>query len=241
MSRGKLIVLTGMDGSGKTTQARELASFLARTGHRVEYLWCRGRNLLSLPFMVVGRRLHGAPKTHLHIRGSDDRARETSYQSRKLALLRNPLIRAAWTFAVLAERLVELSVRVPLARLRNDIVIADRYLYDSLVDLAADLNEAPVAAATCLDRWYVRLLPRPDVVALLDLPEETAFARKTDTPSIEYLGRRRAIYRSMAKHGRWHEVDAARPMGEVFADIRSAVAGTSIVKALSGCPGSEHP
>lgn len=34
--RGKLIVLTGIDGSGKTTQTKLLYERLAREGHQVE-------------------------------------------------------------------------------------------------------------------------------------------------------------------------------------------------------------
>jgi dTMP kinase len=209
MSASRLLVLTGMDGAGKTLQARRLVGYLEGRGVAAEYLWCRGRNLLSLPFIVLGRRLHRAPKTHLDLRGDDDRRREAAYQRKKKSLLRSPLIRGAWTCAVLTERLIELSFRVRSARRRAEVVVCDRYLFDSLVDLATDLGEPAEVAARRLTRWYCRLLPKPDTVALLDLDPETAFARKSDIPSVSYLAARRALYRRFAQAGGWTLIDAA--------------------------------
>jgi len=146
-------------------------------------------------------------------------------------LLRNPLVRGAWTFAVLTERLVELSVRVRAALSRANVVVCDRYLFDSLVDLATDLGEPPEVAAQRLRRWYCRLLPQPETVALLDLDPETAYARKPDIPSLSYLAARRALYQGFAQAAGWTLIDAAARPDTV---TRALLAATHPAPAATG-------
>lgn len=216
MTTGRVIVLAGMDGAGKTLQARRLVRALRDAGVPARYLWCRGRNWLSLPFVVLGRRLHGAPKSHQHLFADADRKREAGHQQKKGHLLQNRAVRWGWVFIVLTERVLELSLRTHAACLRAPAIIVDRYLYDSLVDLAVDLGESPRFATRRLRRWYTRLLPRPSQVFLLDLDPRTAFSRKPDIPSEEYLRRRRAHYLALACAGRWTVLDASQTPDHVF-------------------------
>ena len=73
-----------------------------------------------------------------------------------------------------------------------DVLIFDRYLHDELVNL--DLRNP-------LKRAYARLLlkivPRPDVVFLLDAEPRQARARKPEYP-LEFLQSMRASYRALA-------------------------------------------
>ena len=223
MTPTRLLVLAGMDGAGKTLQARRLVQELTAADVPTCYLWCRGRNWLSLPIIALGRRLQGAPKTHQDVADENDRRREADYQKKKTGILRNPLARLLWSVTVLTERLLELSLYVRRALRRGQVVVADRYLFDSLVDLAVDLDEPPEVAARRLSQWYTAMLPRPDCVFLLDVDPVTAYARKSDVPSLDYLTRRRAHYLALARAGGWTVIDASQPPGDVFRRLWDAL------------------
>ena len=55
-SRGALIVVEGIDRSGKSTQCSRLVQALRKNGHQVKGLKFPGSN--NLPFSVVIRSLH---------------------------------------------------------------------------------------------------------------------------------------------------------------------------------------
>jgi thymidylate kinase len=102
------------------------------------------------------------------------------------------------------------------------LVIFDRYYYDLLIDTRRFRYGGP--------RWLVgliaRLIPRPDMVLILDAPAEVLQARKQEVP-VQESARQVEAYRALAKsatiRGRAVLVDASRPLEEV---VRQCVDGT---------------
>jgi dTMP kinase len=73
-------------------------------------------------------------------------------------------------------------------------VVCDRYVFDTVVNdlgvhLEYDARDVRLSLASIF-----RVLPEPDVVFLIDLPEEVALGRKDDIPHIDYLRERRELY-----------------------------------------------
>jgi thymidylate kinase len=58
---------------------------------------------------------------------------------------------------------------------------------------------------------------------ILDVDEDAALQRKTDTPDRIYLTERRRLYRAAADRWGARIVDATRPAPAVFADIAAHV------------------
>jgi hypothetical protein len=52
-----------------------------------------------------------------------------------------------------------------------------------------------------MSHTFLNLVPRPDIVYLMDVPEEIAFRRKNDIPSLAYLSNRRALYHRIYANG----------------------------------------
>ena len=53
MKRACLVVFTGIDGSGKTTQAKLLVDWLHKDGKTVSYVWCRWEPFLVRPLIKI--------------------------------------------------------------------------------------------------------------------------------------------------------------------------------------------
>ncbi len=190
MKRGVFICFIGTDGSGKTTQAKKLAEALENRGIKAKYLWNGFEPLLSKPLIAMARKLFLGKK--------DMVADYTDYLDARMKLSRNNFLFGIYYCLVLIDYFLQSlwKIRLPLAR--KGVLICDRYIYDVAAFLAFDKNYSGDQAIRTL-RHYLYLLPKPNLTFLIDLPEEVAFERKDDIPSLSYLSEYRRIYLSMTK------------------------------------------
>ena len=79
------------------------------------------------------------------------------------------------------------------------IIIIDRYIYDVAINISITADWA-IEVLPLLLNIIFKIHPKPDIVIYLDLPEETAFSRKNDIQSIEYLKERRIRYLWLTEH-----------------------------------------
>lgn len=107
---------------------------------------------------------------------------------------------------------------------RSSLVLCDRHFVDVLVDPKRYRYGGPF--------WLVRLIwrviPKPDLIVVLDAPPEVLQARKQEVP-FEETARQRDAYLALARsleNGR--VVDASQPFGAVSSDV-----GAIIVKHLA--------
>jgi hypothetical protein len=110
-----------------------------------------------------------------------------------------------------------LSVRPALAR--STLLVHDRHLVDALVDPKRYRYAGP--------RWLLRvvwrLVPKPDLVILLDAPAEVLQARKRDV-SLEETVRQREAYRALlGTLANGHLVDAAQPLERVVRQVTDII------------------
>ena len=110
--------------------------------------------------------------------------------------------------------LVFLTVGYPLLHLalaRGTLVLYDRHLVDVLVDPKRYRYGGPL--------WLMRLIwsviPKPDLVILLNAPPEVVHARKREVPLLETAGQARA-YSALVRSLRYgHEIDSSQPLERV--------------------------
>jgi thymidylate kinase len=221
----KLIVLMGLDGSGKTLQANMLVDWLASRGERAQVVWMRGESYITAPIIRVGKSLLGGPREHKRGEGIADRNSYDRYTRSKQSMFKNPVLRSIWRSSTLIDHYI--SFRRALGRLPEDVttVILDRYVYDSMIDIDSAFGSEGREAERLLRSRFFKLFPRPDRVVLLDLPPEESMRRKSDIPSIEYLESRRPVYHIIAERVGAGTVDATRSKEEVQADIRREIEG----------------
>jgi dTMP kinase len=100
------------------------------------------------------------------------------------------------------------------------VVILDRYVYDSLIDIDSAFGSGGAEAVKMLDSSLLGLFPEPDMVFLLEIPPEEAMKRKDDIPSIVYLEERHQLYLRFADITRAVRVDATASKEQVQTSIR---------------------
>ena len=187
----KLMCLTGIDGSGKTTLAHNLAQTLDEQGLPATSIYGRTYPVLSRVLMLLGR--------ITLLRGTDLWRDYAGYTAHKKRTMRNPVLARAYAAAILIDYYIQLWLKLLPHLFTGRIVISDRYVYDTAIsDLAVHLGYSPARLGRVIEQM-LRFAPRPALTVVLDVPVEIAFARKDDVPAIEYLHERRDYYLRLAE------------------------------------------
>ena len=95
-------------------------------------------------------------------------------------------------------------------RAKGHLITFDRYFHDIMADPKRYRYDAPSALA----RWVGLLIPRPDLIFVMDAPSAVMWGRKREVPLGETV-RQRKIYRELAgATPSCHLVDASKPLGD---------------------------
>jgi thymidylate kinase len=190
-----LITLSGIDGSGKSSICKQIQTYLCdQHGWESSYVWCKfGDHPLS-PYHFPRNRIQ---------RNRIYNPRKFSYESGT-----SPISRLYARLLLLCHMFrINTAVRVKLYR--GEIVICDRYIFDTLVDLQQDFGYSKEDSQKFLN---LERIPKPNIKYLLDLPERIAFARKTDIYSVTYLNERRRRYLDLVEDYDLRTINAAQPV-----------------------------
>lgn len=216
MKRGMLIVFIGIDGSGKTTQAKLLIEKLRQKNLPVSYVWSRWSPYL-LPLINSWKK---SMKGDTH-----DLKHEFNNKIKdgKMKILRNPFYRCLWLIYFFIDYGLQIFLKIRLGLLKKQIIISDRIFYDSLIDQAINLEQKKDWLLNNLKSFWMKLLfPEPDMVIYIDCPPDVAFSRKQDAP-INYLEERRKLYLVIAKKYRWNMIDGTESVGNIALQVKDKV------------------
>ena len=188
------ICFTGIDGSGKTTLSKMLVNEMNENGIITKYVWCGWRRfefflvrpLISI-IKSVGRRFH----------------QNRDSESNTLARVDNPV----YSYLVLIDYFFTCITKIGIPLLIGQNIICDRYVYDLIVDLWQN--------HTMTQKIVLNLLPKPDLIFLVNLSEEIAYRRKDDIPSLEFLKKRKNLYLEMAKKFDMTVLDGSFELGDL--------------------------
>jgi len=185
MKQSVLICFIGIDGSGKTTLAKGLIADLKKNEIGVEYKWGKFKSSL-LEFVIF-------IKNSLLVREKNWKKNYEKSLKVKKNIFGNVLISKLYEYFVLIDYTFQIifKITIPL-KLRKNIV-CDRYVYDTIVDLALDLEYSDEKMECRLNQLF-KLLPAPNIVFFMDVPEDIAFKRKEDVPSLEFLTIKKEMY-----------------------------------------------
>jgi len=207
--RPTVVAFSGLDGSGKSTQARALQNTLERLDFEVAVFWTR---LTYDPVLdVVANPVKAA------LRRRDSSGAQTEQRPHQ----RSEVLTQAWTTVV---ALANVSTQRRAARGlsgRGRVVIFDRSALDSVVQLRHKYGEQRrFAFQSGLIR---KLSPRATAAFLLDVEPETALARKPDDFDLDELTAQARLYRTEAPRLGVVRLDGELPPEELSEEIARQV------------------
>lgn len=210
------ICFTGIDGSGKTTLARALVSAIEQREIKAVYVYNRYIPIVLRPAMLVGELLF--------LRNKDCYRDYSGYSNTKRSVSKkHPLLAKFYQHFLLLDYYIQILFKIKLPLLLGKNVVCDRYVYDTIVtDLSVDFNYSEEDVKNSLDK-ILSLFPTPGITFLVDLPEEIAYKRKTDIPSIEYLRERRKMYLYLGKECNMLVLDGTKKLEELQCEIEKEI------------------
>jgi thymidylate kinase len=93
------------------------------------------------------------------------------------------------------------------------------------LEIAVDPKRFRYGGPRLLAKWALKLLPRPDLVILLDAPAEVLQSRKQEVPFAETARQREAYRRLVSELPNGRIIDAAGPVEEVLESARQTILG----------------
>ncbi|RPJ59476.1 MAG: hypothetical protein EHM12_06905, partial [Dehalococcoidia bacterium] len=200
---GKLIYITGADGTGKTTQAKLLLSKMRTAGLNAKSLWLRFPFFFSLPLLVYAR-----------WRGYSWREENAVARHGYWDFGRSWLLRVMLPWTLLLDAALAAIGKIYLPLWLGQTIVCERFVLDMLVDLEIALAD-PNLHRRLPGRLYPRLLPRQAIIFVFDLDAATIRARRPDLRVDRRLKARLEAFRRLAADQKLVLVSSQLPMAEV--------------------------
>lgn len=182
LAKGTIICFTGIDGAGKTSHALALMKELKKRGMACKYTWCRWFPGFADPFHFIIRKTLGCT-------------------ARKYRFYKS--LQIVYQCLILLDYAIPLFLKVKVPAMLGRCVIIDRYIYDRLADLCFlgfDLSNN-----INFVKMFTMMNPKPDIVFLVDVPQETILSRKSEL-SLNGVIHYRKIYEALSKTFRFEKV-----------------------------------
>ncbi len=189
-----IVSFSGIDSSGKSTQIQLLYDYCLRHNIKVKKIWGKARGTPGVLFLKeLVRRDKGMP---LDVKL---KYREQIYSDskKKKLLLFASLLDLCWYFGIYYR----------LLNLFNDVVICDRYVWDTYVEVKNEFRDIAIDS-WLLWKLFVLVSPKPDISIMLVIPAEESIRRDLEkedltVDSLEMKNNKIALYMDLVKKRKW--------------------------------------
>ena len=167
-----VIVITGIDGSGKTTIANLLVKHLRSKGCKTKYVWIK--SLHTLAYLIS--RIFESQGWHRLVKNPN------KIVVSRFELPRSKSAEKIWPTIEFISVLPWIILKVNLAIFFGFTIVADRYIIDTIVSIAMRTRNS-FFVESFLGKLLLRMIPKETVILYLDADLRTVSKRR---PDIEY-------------------------------------------------------
>ena len=160
-----IIVFSGVDGSGKSTQIDILKEQVLQQGHTVYSVWSRGGYTPGFELLKKVLRFILGKKS---IPSGRDKKRDKA--------MSNSLVIRLWLMIAMLDLLVLYVITIRFKSFLGNVVICDRYLGDTFIDFSLNFSNSSFEKMW-LWRLLVAIYPKPDIGFLFTLSVEESMGR----------------------------------------------------------------
>lgn len=222
--RGTVIALSGLDGSGKSTQAEALQGALSALGFEAVIWWSKlgVHDVLDLIAAFPKRVLRAITEPSApNSPPPGDRPVMEIADPAQAVRQRSPILTHSWATIVALVNAFHRRRALRRASRGGRIIICDRYTLDSLAHIKFRYG---VSRGFALQVWLIRLItPKPRRAYFLDVDPRIALARKNETYTQEEMATLASLYRSNASFAGVERLDGEAPVEDLCRHIGSDV------------------
>jgi thymidylate kinase len=230
-----LISISGVDGCGKTTYGKALYDILVFSELRTSFVWSRvGSSIFLKPIAKIGKIIYRFKKGNFVAKHSENY--EESEERRKVLFGRSSTLRILGLFMLLLEMLWHYSLKVRWLLFLRKVVICDRYIYDTLVDI---ITRYGLNLDSLEGRFFKKIIvasaPKPDIAYILNVDLEDACSRKNaNSREKNLLKSQTNIYKEMASTFTLNQIETNN--NKSIGDIKYKIISNSLIKYYDRWP-----
>lgn len=201
-SEVKYIVISGIDGSGKTTIIKALQEELHRQGIRTRYIWMRYNHYLVKVLNAFAR------MAGLSV--------QTNYGGKKVwehRYYESPLFYKLYIFCSYIDNAFAARKVKQTSGVNFQYVICDRWINDIIADIGSEFRKNDILQS----RWYQKfqqILPGNTIQFVVTRPEESLLRDREDNRYDIHFSHRLNLYQKMPQQGCAIEVNNSGTIAE---------------------------
>jgi thymidylate kinase len=186
--KSALISLSGIDGAGKSTALKQIEYVCDSLELKHKRVWLRVGN--SETMQIVNKLIRFVfPKLLLSAKELPETSKMEVDNHADELVVSNPFISTLWFYFSLFELAAQVFFKVRVPMLFGRVVICDRYLADSILDLMTRFGVDDLDGRFA-NSFIYSFFPQPDLAIYLYVSAEGSIARKREEFTVKQLQRR---------------------------------------------------